>query len=167
MACIVQCKCLWKLLSGKMASNAWCKCLWKLHCDYTAMTVALFSNVCKDISVLQHSCLVIIHLFIKCHCKIAWNMYGNRKYLFRNKGYCYVYTWEGVTRGQLRPIDLKSSIIYYLLSIDGIVELVVATCWMDFLARQWIQMSISWFISGLAVWYKTKFGSQNFGYQNW
>ena len=43
----------------------WLKCLWKLHCDYTAMTVALFSNVCKDISVLQHSCLVIIHLFIK------------------------------------------------------------------------------------------------------
>ena len=50
---------------------------------------------------------------------------------------------------------------------DGIVELVVATCWMDFLARQWIQMSVRWFISGLAVWYKTKFGSQNFGYQNW
>ena len=47
----------------------------------------------------------------KCHFKTTWNMYGNRKYLFRNKGHCYVYTWEGVTRGQLRPIDLKSSII--------------------------------------------------------
>ena len=43
-------------------------------------------------------------------------MYGNRKYLFRNKGYCYVYTWEGVTRGQLRPIDLKSSIILSYLN---------------------------------------------------
>ena len=49
----------------KNPSNAWCKCLWKLHCDYTAMTVALFSNVCKDINVLQHNYLVITHLFIK------------------------------------------------------------------------------------------------------
>ena len=30
-----------------------------------------------------------------------------------------VYTWEGVTRGQLRPIDLKSSIIYYLDSLTA------------------------------------------------
>ena len=40
-------------------------------------TVALLLSICSQ----------------KCHCKIARNMYGNRKYLFRNKGYCYVYMW--------------------------------------------------------------------------
>ena len=45
MSCIVRCKCLWQLLSGKMASNAWFKCLWKNTSQlyqYTAASVALF-----------------------------------------------------------------------------------------------------------------------------
>ena len=45
IACIVRCKCLWKLLSEKMAINAWCKCPWKItprQYEYTAASFALF-----------------------------------------------------------------------------------------------------------------------------
>ena len=86
----------------------------------------------------------------KCHCKITWEMYGNRKYLFRNKGYCYVYTWEGVTRGQLRPIDLKSSIIFcYLLeSLAGQHDLVVSAVPADGLApAEWFSSPVYIYIN--------------------
>ena len=95
MACIVWCKCLWKPLSGKMASSSWCKCLWKLHCDYTVTTVTLFqvhvksSMYCdtsalllsivyktatiKIINVLRHSRLVFVDCLLNRHYKkITW-----------------------------------------------------------------------------------------------
>ena len=89
LTCIVWCKCLWKPLSGKMASNAWCKCLWKLHCDYTVTTVTFFqvhvkpSMYCdtvalllsivyktatiKIINVLRHSRLFIVDCLLNRH----------------------------------------------------------------------------------------------------
>ena len=50
----------------------------------------------------------------KCHFKTTWNMYGNRKYLFRNKGHCYVYTWEGVTRAN-SGLSTSNLLLSYLI----------------------------------------------------
>ena len=167
MACIVWCKCLWKPLSGKMASNAWCKCLWKLHCDYTVTTVTLFqvhvksSMYCDTVALLLsivYSTAIIkkkstwfwmmempVKTTLRLNCddshlvSSVWNhqctatqfwsiVYKTATvkttWIWRENGLrqqscfffqCVNYMCEGVTRGQSRPIDLKSSFIFIFI----------------------------------------------------
>ena len=76
----------------------------RLYCDESRV---VFKCMQRHQCIATH--IVIIHLFIKCHCKIARNMFGNRKDLFRNKGYCYVYVWEEVANSGLSTSNLPLS----------------------------------------------------------
>ena len=86
----------------KSHESEWWKCRWKLHCDHTVMTVTLF-RVCettwiwREHGLPQQSCFFFFFFF----------------FFFFSQ--CVNYMCEGVTRGQSRPIDLKSSFIFFYL----------------------------------------------------
>ena len=94
----------------------------RLYCDDSH----LVSSECEIINVLRHSHLVIVDCLWNRHCKNYMNLKVKWKYLFHNKvffffWYCLTYMCEGVTRGQPRPIDLKSSFILSLsLSLNSL-----------------------------------------------
>ena len=113
MTCIVWCECLWKPLSGKMAS----KCIMQMPVKTTLRLYCGGSHlvqVCVKSSMYCDTVALLLSIVYKNENATVKLHESERKMEIPlpQQRFCYLYTCEEVTRGQQRSVDLKSSFIF-------------------------------------------------------